>query len=120
VLKELKRSATLYNFSLLIGSEISRNAERRGYANRPILSDLKDSGWLEELADQVLFLYRPSYYHLCEWEDGTNAQNQAELVVAKNNRFQTGTVRISYDVFGRFNTSSQVKSTIPVNRLKEL
>ncbi len=120
VLKELKRLAHIYNFSLLVGSEISRNAEKRGYANRPILSDLKDSGWIEELADQVVFLYRPSYYHLCEWEDGTNAQNQAELIVAKNNRFQTGTVRVSYDVFGRFSAFNSVKRAIPENRLNEL
>jgi replicative DNA helicase len=120
ILKELKRLATVYQFTLIVGSEISRNAEKRSFANRPMLSDLKDSGWIEELADQVLFLYRPSYYHLCEWEDGTNAQNQAELILAKNNRFLTGSVRISYDEHGRFSNMVTDDIKIPHSRLKEL
>ncbi|MDZ4668605.1 MAG: DnaB-like helicase C-terminal domain-containing protein [bacterium] len=84
-LRRLKQMAVELGFTLLIGSDLSRTAERRAsLSNRPMLHDLKDSGWIEELADQVLMIYRPAYYQLVEWEDGEPTHGQAELRMCKN------------------------------------
>ena len=58
---------------------------------RPMLSDLRDSGAIEQDADIVLFLYRESYY-----EDDTENPNVAECIVAKNRHGETGTVMLEW------------------------
>lgn len=97
VLKKLKQMALELNLLIIIGSDLSRNVERRSASCRPMLSDIKDSGWIEEIADQVLFLYRPVYYELAEWEDGSSTYNQAEVIIAKNKLGRLGEVKLSYD-----------------------
>ena len=84
------------NLLIIIGSELSRNTEKRG-SGRPVLSDLKDSGWIEELADKVLLIYRPECYNFTEWDDGTPAYKEADIDVSKNKLGQTGNVRVCYD-----------------------
>lgn len=65
-------------------SQLSRAVEARGGTKRPILSDMRDSGQIEESADVVAFIYRPDYYGIKEDADGINIQNVGELIVAKN------------------------------------
>jgi replicative DNA helicase len=95
-LRRLKQLAQEMNLLIIIGSELSRNTEKRG-SGRPVLSDLKDSGWIEELADKVLLIYRPECYNFTEWDDGTPAYKEADIDVSKNKLGQTGNVRVCYD-----------------------
>jgi replicative DNA helicase len=96
-LRKLKQLAKDLNVLLLLGSEIGRIAERRFTASgRPMLSDLKDSGYIEEIADKVILIYRPEYYHIGEWEDGELTDGQGELTLAKNNIGPLGSIRVNY------------------------
>jgi replicative DNA helicase len=97
VMMKLKQMAMELNLLIIIGSDLSRNVERRSASCRPMLSDIKDSGWIEEIADQVLFLYRPVYYELAEWEDGSSTYNQAEIIIAKNKLGRTEELKLTYD-----------------------
>jgi len=58
--------------------------ESRGGDKRPQLSDLRESGAIEQEADKVVFLYRPAYYNINEDENGNSLANLMELIVAKN------------------------------------
>ena len=70
---------------------------------RPILSDLRESGAIEEFADKVFFVYRPEYYGLLINEEGESTINQVELIIAKNNLFTTQIVELERDAnFTRF------------------
>ena len=68
-------------------SQLSRGPESR-QDKRPILSDLRESGAIEQDADEVLFLYRDDYYH-----ENSEEKNVAECIVAKNRHGETGTVK---------------------------
>lgn len=83
-------------------SQLSRATETR-QDHRPILSDLRESGALEQDADLVLFLYRDEYYH-----HDSEAKGQAEVIVAKHRNGPIGTVRVRFDrEFTRFDNLEQ-------------
>ena len=63
---------------------MSRAVETRGGNKRPLLSDLRESGAIEQDADIVSFIYRPEYYDIAEWEDGSPSEGQAEFIIAKH------------------------------------
>ena len=72
--------------SILVSSQLSREVERRSSAyRRPVLSDLRDSGAIEQDASKVIFIYRPEYYGLTEDELGRNVKGRGYLILAKNN-----------------------------------
>jgi replicative DNA helicase len=97
-LRRLKQMALEFNFLLLIGSELSRSTERRsGSSCRPMLSDLKDSGAIVELADKVIMIYRPEYYQLSEWEDGEPTKDTGELMVCKNSMGHIENVKVAFN-----------------------
>lgn len=73
-------------------SQLSRSAEKSG-RDRPALSDLRDSGSIEQDADVVMFLYRDAYYNKDEEADSTTA----ECIVAKNRHGETSTVPLAWD-----------------------
>lgn len=80
----LKSIARELKIVVIAASQLSRSVEMRGGDKRPILSDLRESGAIEQDADKVMFLYRPEYYgFLCD-EDGRSTVGLAELIVAKN------------------------------------
>ena len=80
------------NVPVICLSQLSRANETRGTTQRrPMLSDLRDSGAIEQDADIVLFLYRDSYY-----DEDTDAPNLAECIVAKNRHGETGTVQLEW------------------------
>ncbi|TWP28452.1 replicative DNA helicase [Apibacter muscae] len=83
----LKAIAKELDIPVIALSQLSRSVESRGGSKRPLLSDLRESGAIEQDADEVLFLYRPEYYKIDTWlEDYNNekATNQAEIIIAKN------------------------------------
>ncbi len=73
-------------------SQLSRAPEQRPGDSRPILSDLRDSGSIEQDADLVAFIYRDEYY-----DDETEDQGIAELIVRKNRHGPTDTVRLAFN-----------------------
>jgi replicative DNA helicase len=86
--KGLKELAKDLNVPVIALSQLSRAVETRGGDKRPMLSDLRDSGSLEQDSDMVLFLYRPEYYGITEDENGNSTKGLAELIPAK---FRNGT-----------------------------
>lgn len=101
--KKLKQVARELNIPVIVAHQLSRELERRD-DKRPILSDLRESGHIEEDADNVIFLYRDSYYYdESEWKDkyGTDVdypENVSELIVAKQRQGESNqTVRVFFD-----------------------
>lgn len=76
-------------------SQLSRAPEQR-VNRRPQLSDLRDSGSIEQDADLVLFLYRPEYYEGPEDKDGNSLEGKAELIVSKQRNGPTGTIDLFF------------------------
>lgn len=83
--RSLKGLAKELDVPIIALSQLSRDVEKRATGNkRPILSDLRESGAIEQDADMVAFIHRPEYYGLTEFEDGSNAAGKAEILIAKN------------------------------------
>jgi replicative DNA helicase len=85
-------------------SQLSRASEQRGGERKPILSDLRDSGAIEQDADLVLFIHRPEYY---DREDEAK-KGLAEIMLAKNRNGPTGDVHLRFNrEYTRFDSFSQ-------------
>ena len=102
IIREIKNIARDYNVCVIVSSQLSREVEKRPGPKRPILSDLRDSGSIEQEADKVIFVYRPEYYCITEDEMGNSTSGLMELIVAKNRSGYDG------DVFLKLNRSSMV------------
>lgn len=81
----LKSIAKELNIPVIALSQLSREVEKRPN-KRPQLSDLRDSGSIEQDADEVIFLYRPEYYNIELWAEYDNepTANEIEIIIAKN------------------------------------
>ena len=63
---------------------------------RPLLSDLRESGAIEQDADMVLFVHRPEYYKFFKDEDGNDLRGAAEIIIAKHRNGDTGKFLLSF------------------------
>jgi replicative DNA helicase len=91
----LKALARELNVPVIALSQLSRAPEQRP-DKRPMLSDLRESGSIEQDADLVMFLFRPEYYFGVEDKEGNNIEGQADLIVAKQRNGPVGTVPLFF------------------------
>ncbi len=95
--RSLKALAKELDVPVIALSQLSRMTERRtGSSSRPVLSDLRESGSIEQDADMVMFIYRPEYYQISEWEDGAPTAGQAEIMIAKNRHGAIENLRLRF------------------------
>jgi|TARA_B100001059_G_scaffold108774_2_gene108591 replicative DNA helicase len=96
--RSLKSIAKELEIPVVALSQLSRAVETRGGSKRPLLSDLRESGAIEQDADIVSFIYRPEYYQIHEWDDdGSPCDGQAELIVAKHRNGSLEKVRLRFE-----------------------
>ncbi|MDG2369800.1 MAG: replicative DNA helicase [Flavobacteriales bacterium] len=94
--RSIKEIAKELDVPIIALSQLSRNVETRGGDKRPMLSDLRDSGAIEQDADIVCFIYRPEYYGITEWADGSPCNSQGEIIVAKHRNGSLEDVRLRF------------------------
>jgi replicative DNA helicase len=94
--RALKNMAKELRVPVIALAQLSRAVEVRGGSKRPQLSDLRESGSIEQDADIVSFIYRPEYYGLLEDEQGVSLKNVAEIIFAKNRHGAQDTVRLKW------------------------
>ena len=90
--RSLKELAKELNAPVIALSQLSRDVEKRGGEKRPLLSDLRESGSLEQDADCIVFLWRGEYYHIPEYGDGTPTADTVLFDVAKHRNGATDEV----------------------------
>lgn len=108
ITRQLKIMAKELNVPVILLSQLSRGVESRT-DKRPMLSDLRESGSIEQDADIVLFLYRDAYYN----KESTK-QNISECIIAKNRHGETGTVELIWD--GRYTRFTNPDYSKPAER----
>ena len=101
--RSLKSSAKELDIPVLALSQLSRSVESRPGSKKPILSDLRESGAIEQDADMVIFIYRPEYYGLTEDDAGVSTKDQAIINIAKHRNGRLGDVNLRFvGQFARF------------------
>lgn len=94
--RSLKAIAKELDVPILALSQLSRNVEQRGGSRRPQLSDLRESGAIEQDADIVAFIHRPEYYGLLQTEEGESTKGLAEIIFAKHRNGAVGDVKLRF------------------------
>lgn len=134
--RRLKRLAKELDIPIIALSQLSRSVETRGGSKRPVLSDLRDSGAIEQDADIVEFIYRPDYYRIEISEDDYDSLIQkdcvrqganSEIIFAKYRGGSVGTALLKWvgdktkfiDVEDRNDTAEYIDNKIPVGSLED-
>lgn len=100
--RQLKALSKEIRVPIMALSQLSRAVETRGGSKRPQLSDLRESGAIEQDADMVMFVYRPSYYGI-DVENGMSTEGLAKLIIAKHRSGEPGDVNLRFvERFVRF------------------
>jgi len=110
ITRNMKILAKELNVPVLMLSQLARDSEKRTN-HRPVLSDLRDSGSIEQDADIVLFLYREEYYQDAETPNENADKNSGECIIAKNRHGETKTIPLHWQgEFMRFTAQEVVRS----------
>ncbi|MCL2682963.1 MAG: replicative DNA helicase [Bacteroidales bacterium] len=94
--RQLKALAKELKIPVLAMSQLSRAVETRGNSKRPQLSDLRESGAIEQDADIVMFIHRPEYYGVTEDESGNSMLGMADILLEKHRSGPTGIARLKF------------------------
>ena len=99
--RSLKSIAKELDTPIIALSQLSRAVETRGGDKRPMLSDLRESGAIEQDADIVCFIYRPEYYGMTEWSNTSPGEDpdcsgQGEIIIAKHRNGSLDNVRLRF------------------------
>lgn len=94
--RSIKTIAKELNIPILALSQLSRAVETRGGDKRPMLSDLRESGAIEQDADIVSFIYRPEYYDITQDEDGNSMVGVGQVIIAKHRNGALETVSLKF------------------------
>ena len=93
--RSLKAIAKELDVPIIALSQLNRSVESRE-GRRPQLSDLRESGAIEQDADMVIFIHRPEYYGITEDENNNSLRNVAEIIISKHRNGAVGDVRLSF------------------------
>lgn len=94
--RSIKEIAKELNVPIIALSQLSRSVEQRGGDKKPVLSDLRESGAIEQDADIVSFIYRPEYYGFLQDEDGNSNAGVGEIIIAKHRNGALENVRLRF------------------------
>jgi replicative DNA helicase len=105
--RSLKALAKELNIPVIALAQLNRSVEQRSGDRRPQLSDLRESGSIEQDADMVIFLSRPEMYGIKNFEDGSSTKDITEVVIGKQRNGPIGTVRLLFlKKYGRFQSTA--------------
>ena len=113
--RSLKQIAKELDIPILALSQLNRGVESREglEGKRPQLSDLRESGAIEQDADMVLFVHRPEYYHIYQDENGRDLHGMAQNIIAKHRKCATGDVLLNFrGEFTRFENPEDTSSNL--------
>ena len=94
--RSLKSIAKELNIPILALSQLNRSVEMRGGSKRPLLSDLRESGAIEQDADMVVFIHRQEKFGIPAFEDGSSTKGIAEIILAKNRNGPVDDVKLKF------------------------
>ncbi len=94
--RSIKGLAKELNVPIIALSQLSRSVETRGGDKKPMLSDLRESGAIEQDADIVSFIYRPEYYGLTEDDEGNSLTGVGEIIIAKHRNGGLDTIQLRF------------------------
>ena len=96
--RSLKSMAKELDIPIIALSQLNRSVEQRDNdgGKRPQLSDLRESGAIEQDADMVLFVHRPEYYHIYHDENGNDLRGMAQIIIAKHRKGAVGDVLLNF------------------------
>jgi len=93
----LKALAKELDIPVIALAQLSRASEKRGAAARPMLSDLRESGSIEQDADVVIFIHRDEYYGILQTDDGSSTVGVAEIIFGKGRNIGMGETKVGFD-----------------------
>jgi replicative DNA helicase len=96
VSRGIKEVSKVCDCPVIALAQLNRSVETRGGSKRPQLSDLRESGQIEQDADMVLFIHRPEYYGEMKDEAGNDTTGKAEIIIAKNRDGATGSINVGF------------------------
>jgi replicative DNA helicase len=114
ICRELRTLRKNLDIPIIVLSQLNRDVEKRGGDKRPQLSDIKESGGVEESADMIMFIHRPAYYNVPVDEKGNSTERMGELIIAKNKNGPIDTIKFSHN-----KSLTKITDYLPIKEEKE-